>query len=490
LTYLKSITNAKVIIFHYFLLSFLFSQNYKSIHQQQLEYYNANYVMPERVDTNTVINPISDRTRNISKEVFGYHPYWMGTSWTSYNFSLISTLAYFSAEVTSTGGLSDLHGWPVASLINEAHEHGTKVVLCATLFNSSDITTLLSSAQYRQNLIDNLLFQVQAGNADGVNIDFESFPASQRNNMVTFITDLTETFHNVIPGSQVTLAMPPVDWSNAWDYNALASISDGLFIMGYNYHWSGSPNTGPNSPLSGPNYTLEWTISDYLNKTNFQFEKLILGIPYYGYEWPSSSEFAGAATSGLGSAKFYTEMEGLALSYDKQWHPESQTPWYRYNNNGWNQGWYDDSLSLSLKYDFTLSIGLKGVGIWALGYDNGRQELWDLLRLKFEGQDLKVKNHYNSSSPSTLINTIFPNPSNSSIIFSFNIPDIKKINHIIIYDILGNQIFSEKKKFNDKSILWRWEGKNKFGSKLPSGVYYVTLKNDKFIDMKKITLLK
>ena len=62
--------------------------------------------------------------------------------------------------------------------------------------------------------------------------------------------------------------------------------------------------------------------------------------------------------------------------------------------------------------------------------------------------------------------------------------------HIIIYDILGNQIFSEKKKFNDKSILWRWEGKNKFGSKLPSGVYYVTLKNDKFIDMKKITLLK
>ena len=112
-------------------------------------------------------------------------------------------------------------------------------MLCATLFSSSDITTLLSNAQYRQNLINNLLSQVQAGNADGVNIDFESFPSSQRDNMVTFISDLTDTFHNAIPGSQVTIAMPPVDWSNAWDYNALASISDGLFIMGYNYHYSG-----------------------------------------------------------------------------------------------------------------------------------------------------------------------------------------------------------------------------------------------------------
>ena len=248
-TYLEDAMYKKILILYFLMIQSLLSQHYQSIHQQQLEYYNANYVMLERTDTNIVINPISNRTRNPSREVFGYHPYWMGTAWTSYNFNLISTLAYFSAEVTSTGGLSNLHGWPVASLINEAHEHGTKVVLCATLFNSSDIITLLSSAQYRQNLIDNLLSQVQAGNADGVNIDFESFPASQRSNMVTFITDLTEAFHTAIPGSQVTLAMPPVDWSNAWDYNALASISDGLFIMGYNYHYSGSSTTGPNSTL-------------------------------------------------------------------------------------------------------------------------------------------------------------------------------------------------------------------------------------------------
>ena len=123
------------------------------------------------------------------------------------------------------------------------------MVLCVTLFNNSDLTTLLGNATYRQNLIDNLLTQVQAGNADGINVDFESFPASQKQNMVQFITDLTNTFHTEIPGSQVTLATPAVDWNDGWDYNALATISDGLFIMGYDYYYSGSSSTGPNGQL-------------------------------------------------------------------------------------------------------------------------------------------------------------------------------------------------------------------------------------------------
>ena len=55
----------------------------------------------------------------------------------NYNFDLISTLAFFSAEANATGGLDNLHGWPSASLINEAHSHGTDVVLCVTLFSNS-----------------------------------------------------------------------------------------------------------------------------------------------------------------------------------------------------------------------------------------------------------------------------------------------------------------------------------------------------------------
>ena len=361
-----------------------FTQSVPSIHQQQLEYYNAHYSEePTPVDAGPLIRAYQRHSDTPSHEVFGYHPYWMGTAWTGYNFNLISTIAYFSAEITPTGGISNDHGWPPTSLINTAHAAGTDVVLTATLFSNNDLTTLLSSSANRQTLITHLVNRVSSGNGDGVNIDFEVMPASQNNNMVQFIADLKIAFENAIPGSQVTLAMPAVDWNDAWDYNALANISDGLFIMGYDYFYSGSSTSGPNAPLTGSGYTVTWTINDYLNKTNNQSDKLILGCPYFGFEWPTASGSAGASTTGAGSAKFYSEMENNALSFGKLWHSESQTPWYKYQNTGWIQGWYDDSLSLSLKYDLAMDRGLKGIGVWAMGYDGSDTELWDLLSAKF-----------------------------------------------------------------------------------------------------------
>jgi Predicted glycosyl hydrolase len=193
------------------ILVFVFAQEHPSIHKIQLEYYNKNYIELPRQDTRESIINKQNRSSSPNREVFGFHPYWMGTAWQSYNYHLISTIAFFSAEATAQGTLSILHGWPVTGLINLAHTNGVNVVLCVTLFDNEDLITLLSNPSYRENLINNLLTQVPAGNADGVNIDFESFPSSQKQNMVQFITDLTNTFHTEIPGSQVTLAPPAVD---------------------------------------------------------------------------------------------------------------------------------------------------------------------------------------------------------------------------------------------------------------------------------------
>ncbi len=377
-----------------------FGESRKSVHQVQLEYYNQHYLqLDEFTEPITVINAKRLRLVTPTKEIFGYHPYWMGTAWQNYNYNLLTTIAYFSAEATATGGLSNLHGWPVSGLINMAHSNGVDVVLVVTLFNSTHLTTLLSSATNRQNLINNLISQVQAGNADGVNVDFESMPASQKQNMVTFITDLTDAFHDSIPGSQVTLAMPAVDWSDAWDYQALAQVSDGLFIMGYDFHYSGSSTTGAVAPLIGGTYNITNTINTYLNETGGLADKLILGCPYYGYEWSSSSGSAGSSTTGTGTAKFYSAQEPLAQSYGKLWDSNSQTPWYRYQNPSWYQGWYDDSLSLSLKYDLAIQNNLKGIGMWALGYDGSNSELWEALAEKFGAEsaptiptDLTLKN--------------------------------------------------------------------------------------------------
>lgn len=364
----------------------------------QYEHYKTLIPDPEAEPTDYLVS-LKRRYAAPTREVFGYHPYWMGTAWQNYNYNLLSTIAYFGVAVNGNGQITDYHGWPVTSLINEAHSHGVEVVLTVILFSGDQIQQLLSSSSNRQTLISNLLTQVGNAGADGVNIDFEGVPSSQKNNLTTFMTDLTNAFHNTYPGSQVTMATPAVDWPGAFDYNALAQACDGLMIMGYAYHWGEGPTAGPVSPLTGwGTYNITWTVNDYLTKTNGQADKIILGLPYYGYEWPTVSGNKGAATTGSGDAKFYSEASVLAESYGRLWDDESKTPWYRYQNPDWFQGWYDDSLSLSYKYDLAIDEDLKGIGIWALGYDGSRPELWGAL-----------STHFGATSPPTI-------PTNLSII--------------------------------------------------------------------------
>ena len=132
-------------------------------------------------------------------------------------------------------------------------------------------------------MINNLNKQVIDAGADGINIDFESFPSSQKENLVTFVKDLRSTLRNSIENAQVTLATPAVDWDTAWDFNALAIESDGLFIMGYDYHWKESTNAGPVSPLIGGTYNVTNTLNTYLSTTNNYYEKLITKKQLYSY---------------------------------------------------------------------------------------------------------------------------------------------------------------------------------------------------------------
>ena len=354
----------------------------KSIHQIELEYNNTYYLEPAFKPSTGPAGPLQSRSKTLTKTVFGYHPYWQGTKWQDYNYDLLSTIAYFSAEANGSGELTNLHGWPATDLINKAHKNGVEVVLTVTLFNKTDLETLLSNENNRTTLINNLVNQVKSANGDGVNIDFEAFPASQKSNLVTFVKDLRTALRNEISHAQVTLATPAVDWSSAWDFNALANASDGLFIMGYDYHWKGSSTTGAVAPLKGGSYNITNTVNTYLSATGNNADKIILGCPYYGIQWPASSGDKGANTTDNGSAVIYNDAESKALSYGKIWDSDSETPWYRYQNNGWYQTWYDDSLSLSNKYDFAISKNLGGVGMWALGYDSGYDQLWNALKTK------------------------------------------------------------------------------------------------------------
>lgn len=466
------------------------NEQHPSSHQLDLEKYRDFPTIP---DTSIKYPPalgLSKPAQKLTHEVFGYLPYWEYNIYSNLRYDLLTTIAYFCLELNASGNITNAHNWPVSGLIAKAHSNGMRVVLCAILFDKTALQTLLQSATNRANCINNLVSKVVQAGADGINIDFEGVPASQRTNLVTFMQAFVDTLRALNPNSHISMATPAVDWSGAWDYQALANICNTLFIMGYDYYYSGSTTSGPNSPLTGGNYNITNTVNDYLTKTNNNSRKILLGVPYFGHEWQTSTNQAYSPTLATGKSVFYDGAEANAALYGKLWDSNSQTPWYRYYTSQWNQGWYDDSLSLALKYNFAKSKQLQGIGIWALGYDGYRSELWQALQSAFTTTQM-IAAH--PTLPDSWQITNYPNPSNSGTTFRIHCPDADNLSapwQLQIYALNGQLVYATTFRFNDKVYSHYWSGRDNFGHQQPAGIYLAVISGSGKVYTLKFTLLK
>ncbi len=313
--------------------------------------------------------PPSERPNRI---VYGYLPYWtVGVDEVPWEH--LTHLAIFNVDLESDGSLSDTSRWTsvAADAVALGDTHGVRVHLCVTSFDSDVMSAVLASESRRAAAVAALGELVDAYGADGVNVDFEGLPSSRRADLVTFVTELRARV------GEVVLATPAVDWSDAWDYAALADASDGLFIMGYGYHWTGG-GPGPNAPLAAGDlwsrWTLAWSVDDYL-AAGADPAKVILGLPTYGQEWPVTDGSAVPAdATDDGWSVTYAEAVADAATYGRGYDAVSDTPWYARTST--RQAWYDDADSLAIKTQWAVDQGLGGFGFWAIGYDGDDPALW------------------------------------------------------------------------------------------------------------------
>lgn len=350
----------------------------RSIHESMLDAHRND--APVVLEKHSDILPLQSRVTGLSHQVYGYLPYW--SSYAALDYSLLSTIAFFSIEIDGNGNITNRHGWPNVDLINRAHSHGVRLDLVATLFDDNAIHNVIANSAARDRFINNAIAEVKRG-ADGLNIDFEFSPSADRDLWTAFMNELSQRLKAELPNAQLSMAVPAVNWSDRYDRNALARICDLLFIMGYDYYWSGSPNAGPVAPLTGGAYNVTNSVNDYLTATFNNRGKLVLGCAYFGLDWPTASEQPLAATTSTATARFYSAAEAMAAQYGKLFYAPGQVPWFKYQNPGWRQCFYDDAASLSQKYNLAKQKSLAGVGMWALGYDEGRTELWQALRTAF-----------------------------------------------------------------------------------------------------------
>jgi spore germination protein YaaH len=333
------------------------------------------------------IIPLQNISNGLSHKVFGYLPDWEYlTARNTLQYTRLTHLAAFDFEVSSTGNITNPSYWPWTDVINAAHTNGVKVILTAVNFNADQIRSIMTVAANKQRFFNQSLAIMQQYQLDGINIDFEGLHNADKGAVVvTFMQELTAFIKASMPNAEVSFAGPPVNWSSAWDLVGLANACDYVFIMGYAFAGSWSTTTGANAPLAGGSINLTNTVNvQYGGITNTNPSKLILGIPYYGHKWKTATNAAHSSiTSFVSSTRFKNDVTD-AVTHGRLWSSTFLTPWYRYQiNSEWYQVWYDDQESIGNDYDFAKSRNLAGVGMWALGYDGTRPELWNLINDKF-----------------------------------------------------------------------------------------------------------
>lgn len=366
-----------------------FGQNEpRSIHfQQWLEHQTLDKAPSEFDPSGSDIRPLKTETADtLLRKVFGYLPDWLYKgARDDLQYDLLSHIAAFDFVVSPDGSLGNPAYWPWSDVINAAHDHGVKVILTAVNFDADEIRTLLTNATAKSNFFNNAKNKIRTYALDGINIDFEGLHSDDRGSLLNgFMADLTAYMHSEIPGSEVSFAGPSVNWGG-WDLSGLAASCDYIFIMGYSFYGSWSSTSGPCAPLTGGSYNITNTIeTQYADVTANHPEKLILGVPYYGNRWQTKSSSARSeAVSYIGSVSYNAAVQEADYN-GANWDAQSQTPWFSYKDGSqWYQVWYDNVESLSRKYDLADSKNLLGVGMWALGYDAARVELWNELRQRY-----------------------------------------------------------------------------------------------------------
>ncbi|MDG1763137.1 MAG: glycosyl hydrolase family 18 protein [Flavobacteriaceae bacterium] len=370
-------------------------------------------------------------------EVFGWHPYWMGSAWESYPFELLSTISYFSYKLDpNTGSYTNpkqMNEWRNTAMIDSAKLKKTKVLLTVSSHGYANNNSFLGDQAKWGVMIDSVSVLLLERDADGVDINFENLPYLKRGSFNRFIEELRKRLNQKFGTKTpvISLTLPAVDSREIFDVQDLQKFVDLFVIMGYDY------NTGPQLqgavapliPFETKNISLNNTLKYYL-EAGIDPSKTVLALPYYGSMWEGTLGEGGSTSSMFERKVTYREVRSIfndefvtKNNLSPILEKNSMTNYFNitYPDNTTKEVWFDDDYTLGKKYDFAITNNLKGIGIWALGYDNGYNELWDVIETKFatdavpvvdpvgqiEGYPIKVSNYILKKKDLLLVSSLF-----------------------------------------------------------------------------------
>lgn len=342
--------------------------------------------MPEPFHTNEAV----------SKHVIGFLPYWQLERANPNENKVITTLTYFALNVDGDGhivtmanpreedpGWYGLHSDKLAAMFANAKKNNVSLSLLISSGDPDAINQLVKKpTEHAKTLIKDITPIMKQYGFSDLNLDVEDSArasSSERKNFTQFVKVIKQQLHSANLGT-FTLEISPTDVINynLIDVASVAPTADFLVLMAYDYHATVSDVTGPVAPLDGAGIDSEYDVTTAVKKSlqNITPEKLILGIPLYGYEWETlNTAVRSAIIPGSGVLASNNRMEialpGCATCsafFDR----EAQETFVVYSDPAtgtYHQIYFPNAQSTTAKITLANKNHLGGVALWALGYE-------------------------------------------------------------------------------------------------------------------------
>ncbi len=230
-------------------------------------------------------------------------------------------------------------------------------------FNNHLVSALVNDRVVQLRLLRSLVGVLAEKGYAGVNIDFEYVMAQDRDAFTAFVAraaELLNLFEYEVSAALVpkTSDSQPGLLYEGMDYAGLGAAADRVLLMTYEWGFKYGPNMAV-APIDQVRRVVEYALS------RIPAEKILLGVPNYGYDWPLpfASGITEAETIGNVQAVQRAVQYGTEIRYDEK----GQSPYFHY----WQYGarhevWFEDVRSYDAKFRLVEEFGLRGVFLWQL----------------------------------------------------------------------------------------------------------------------------
>ncbi|PKU52266.1 MULTISPECIES: LysM peptidoglycan-binding domain-containing protein [Lysinibacillus] len=235
----------------------------------------------------------------------------------------------------------------------------------ATEEGSNLAHVVLSDADLRKKVMNNVLQVMQDKGYQVLNIDFENVLPADRENFNAFIQLAADMLHP--KGYLVSTALAPKTSATqtgtlyeAHDYEAHGRIADFVVLMTYEWGYRLGPPQAI-SPINEMRRVVEYAL------TEIPADKILLGFELYARDWLLPH------VKGQ-EAETFSPQEALnrAIKYGAtiQFDPTAQSPFYQYvdEQGRHHEVWFEDARSAQAKFDMVKHYNLRGISYWALGF--------------------------------------------------------------------------------------------------------------------------